>query len=73
MARELVLVNFGREDRFRHDPAMPIPPLPDLAAVHQLASKDSAHRGFVQAHLLRGRNRLIWALREARRIAEAVV
>jgi hypothetical protein len=52
---------------------MPIPPLPDLAAVHQLASGDAAQRGFVQAHLLRGRNRLIWALREARRIAESVV
>lgn len=73
IARELVLVNFGREDRFRHDPAMPIPPLPDLVAVHQLASGDVAQRGFVQAHLLRGRNRLIWALREARRIAESVL
>jgi hypothetical protein len=73
IARELVLVNFGRADRFHHDPAMPIPPLPDLAAVRQLASGDPAYRGFVQAHLLRGRNRVIWALREARRIAETAV
>lgn len=70
LARELVSVNFGRADRFRHDPAAPIPALPDLAAVRQLSAADPVYSGFVQAHLLRGRNRIIWALREARRIAE---
>jgi len=70
LARELVPVNFGRADRFRHDPAVPIPALPDLAAVRQLSTPDPVYRGFLQAHLLRGRNRVVWALREARRVAE---
>jgi hypothetical protein len=73
IARELVTVNFGRADRFRHDPAMPIPPLPDLAAVRQLATGDPGYRGFVLAHLVRGRNRVIWALREAARIADGAL
>jgi N-acetylated-alpha-linked acidic dipeptidase len=69
LARHLVPINYGRVDRFRHDPAVAIPPLPDLAAVAQL-SADGATRGFVQTHLVRGRNRVIWALREARRAAD---
>ncbi len=71
IARRLVTVNFARADRFHHDPAAPIPPLPDLSAVAQLRTADAVARGFVQTHLLRGRNRLIWALREARRLAES--
>ena len=70
IARQLVQVNFARSDRFHHDPAAPIPPLPDLAAVRQLGTADPVVRGFVQAHLVRGRNRLVWALREARRTAD---
>ena len=72
IARQLVQANFARADRFHHDPAAPIPPLPDLAAVHQLGTGDPVFRGFVQAHLVRGRNRVIWALREARHTADGV-
>ena len=72
IARQLVQANFARADRFHHDPAAPIPPLPDLAAVHQLGTGDPVFRGFVQAHLVRGRNRVLWALREARRTADGV-
>ncbi len=72
LARLLVPLNFAREERFRHDPAVAIPPLPDLAAARSLAALagDPVRVGFVQAHLLRGRNRFIWALREASRITE---
>src|SRR2546426_1187163 len=70
IARQLVQVNFARSDRFHHDTAAPIQPLPDLAAVRQLGTADPVIRGFVQAHLVRGRNRVVWALREARRTAD---
>jgi len=40
--------------------------------VHQLGTGDPVFRGFVQAHLVRGRNRVIWALREARHTADGV-
>jgi len=66
----LVTLNFARADRFRHDPAVPIPPLPDLAPARQLAGADPVRRGFLQTHLRRGQNRVVWTLREARRLAE---
>ncbi|MDQ7843134.1 MAG: M28 family metallopeptidase [Armatimonadota bacterium] len=67
----LVTLNFARADRFRHDPAVPIPPLPDLAPARQLAGADPVMRGFLQTHLLRGQNRVVWTLREARLLAES--
>lgn len=69
IGRRLVTLNFARADRFRHDPAVPVPPLPDLAPARQLASADPVMRGFIQAHLVRGQNRVIWTLRAAAQIA----
>lgn len=72
MARLLVPINFGRAGRFRHDPAAPIRELPDLAPALGLAelspASDLAH--FTVTHLARGQNRLIDALRQARRESE---
>jgi N-acetylated-alpha-linked acidic dipeptidase len=69
LARILVPINFGREGRFRHDPAAPIRELPDLAPALRLArlapESDLAH--FTVAHLVRGQNRLVDALRQATR------
>ena len=69
LARILVPVNFTREGRFWHDPAVPIPALPDLAPAQELghlaADSDRAH--FTVAHLTRGQNRLMDALRQAQR------
>ncbi len=69
IGRQLVTLNFARADRFRHDPAVPVPPLPDLAPARQLASADPDMKGFIQAHLVRGQNRVIWTLRAAAQIA----
>jgi hypothetical protein len=69
IGRRLVRLNFARADRFRHDPAVPVPPLPDLAPARQLASAEPDMRGFIQAHLVRGQNRVIWTLRKATQIA----
>ena len=68
LARILVPVNFTREARFRHDPALPVPPLPTLAWAKELGSFDDQQIGFAQTQLTRGQNRLVAALREARRL-----
>jgi len=52
---------------------VPVPPLPDLAPARQLGSAHPETRGFIQAHLMRGQNRVIWTLREAARVANAEI
>ncbi|NOZ27075.1 MAG: M28 family peptidase [Chloroflexi bacterium] len=70
LARVLVPINYTRHGRFRTEPALSIPPLPDLAPIQRLGTlpPDSDEAKFTCTHLLRGRNRVIWALREARRL-----
>jgi len=67
LARLLVPVNFTRGPGFFHDPAETTPPLPDLAVALQLATLPRHEVGFAQTHLVRGQNRLVAALRDARR------
>ncbi|MCC6945031.1 MAG: M28 family peptidase, partial [Thermomicrobiales bacterium] len=73
LARQLVQVNYSRELPFHHDPAMDIPALPDLAPALTLPRvKDDVHTlGVTRASLLRGQNRLIWAIEQAREAVEA--
>jgi len=72
LARVLVPINYSRAGRFRHDPAVDIPPLPDLAQAQKLAALTQGGDAFrtTLVHLIRGRNRVIGALREARRIVQ---
>jgi N-acetylated-alpha-linked acidic dipeptidase len=70
LARILVPINFTREARFRHDPALPVPPLPTLACAKDLGGFDDLTLGFAQTQLTRGQNRLVAALRDARRLVE---
>lgn len=72
LARILVPINFTRVNRFRHDPALTIPPLPSIAAAAELDKFDETTLGFAQTQLVRGQNRLISALRQARRHIELV-
>jgi hypothetical protein len=62
-----VPVNYTRGPAFFHDPAESIPPLPDLHVATQLGSTPPDQVGFVLTHLTRGQNRLVAALRDARR------
>ncbi|MGH2424768.1 MAG: M28 family peptidase, partial [bacterium] len=64
--------NYTRAGRFRHDPAIDVPPLPDLAPATKIAAlaQDSDAYRITRTHLARGRNRVVAALREARRILE---
>jgi N-acetylated-alpha-linked acidic dipeptidase len=75
LARLLVPVNYSRATPFHHDPAMEVPPLPDLAPALMLTSsrEDVAQRNIVTTHLTRGQNRLVWALEQARDVVETAI
>ncbi|MBI3974890.1 MAG: peptidase M28, partial [Armatimonadetes bacterium] len=74
LARILVPINYTREGRFRHDPALDVPSLPDLAPASRLRSLVPGSEAFhvTLVHLTRGRNRVHGALRDARRVIEEV-
>jgi len=76
LARVFVPINYTRAGRFRHDPAVNIPALPDLEPALRLGGLPPGSDAYrvTRIHLTRGQNRLVAALREARRIlAEAGV
>jgi len=66
-SRALAPVYYTSGDRFAHDPALPLPAWPVLQPLRDLAKttpgSDAAHVLAVSA--VRGRNRLMYALREA--------
>jgi hypothetical protein len=70
LARALVPVNYTRTGRFRHDPAVNIPALPDLEPALRLGGLEAGSDAdrITRIHLTRGQNRLLGVLREARRI-----
>ena len=72
LARILVPINFTRKNRFSHDPALTIPPLPSIAAAADLGKFDDDMIGFAKTQLVRGQNRLVSALRQASRHIELV-
>jgi hypothetical protein len=67
LGRLLIPVNYSRMPMFWHDPAVNVPPLPDLAPAAALPGAAGAGAArILQAHLTRGQNRLLWALEQAR-------
>ncbi len=73
LARVLVPINYTREPRFRHDPAYTVPPLPTLAVAVELPSCTDPHRrNCAKVELMRGQNRFVVAMEQARRLVEAV-
>ncbi|MBZ0300103.1 MAG: M28 family peptidase [Anaerolineae bacterium] len=73
LGRELVLINFTRQGRFRTEPAVKVLPLPDLAPAKQLASASGHMRHIIQTHLVRGVNRVAWAFESAARSVQRAV
>lgn len=75
VSRTIVPVNYVREDRFKHDPAVENPPVPDLARAVELATvpEESDRYHLLCSHLRRGANRVTWALRQARGALEDTV
>jgi N-acetylated-alpha-linked acidic dipeptidase len=70
LARILVPMNFSRAGKFRHDPALDVAPLPDLAPAKGLSQLEvGSHLYNVTInHLIRGKNRVTWQLRKARNV-----
>ena len=72
LSRILVPVNYTREARFRHDPAYTVPKLPTLAVAADLPDFTADHlKRVAQVELMRGKNRYIAAIDQARRLVEA--
>jgi len=71
LARILVPINYTGVPRFRHDRAIPIPPLPTIALAAELERQAPDKLGFAKVQLTRGQNRLVAALREAERLIAA--
>ena len=72
-ARELVLINFTRHGRFRSEPAVRVPQLPDLAPALELADADHHMRRVTRTHLVRGVNRVAWAFESSANIVRAAL
>lgn len=70
LARILVPINFTREARFRHDPALTVPPLPTIAVAAELDEHAGENEGFAMTQLTRGQNRLVSAINQAKRQVE---
>lgn len=67
LARILVPINFTREARFRHDPALTVPPLPSIATAAELDHHENGSMGFALTQLVRGQNRVVSAFNQATR------
>ncbi len=73
LARLLVPVNYTRGPAFFHDPAETTPALPDLSVALAAPTTPPDELGFLQTHLLRGQNRLVAALRDARHAVDGAI
>jgi len=67
LSRILIPITYTEAGRFDHDPAWPIPFMPGLQDVKQLAqlNPESDEYQFLKTELTRKRNALMFALREA--------
>ncbi|MGG1663670.1 M28 family peptidase [Brevibacillus sp. NRS-1366] len=70
IGRELVTINYSCTGKFRHDLAIDMPRLPDLAAVHYLSNLNPVSHTYKVAltHLTRGQNRVAWTLQRVRKL-----
>ena len=73
LARILVPINHTLLPRFSHDFASAMPALPGLALASRWASLPPEQHGFALTQLRRGENKLVGALRQARREVDLVI
>ena len=72
LARILVPVNHTNQPRFRHDPALPVQPLPAIAVAQELTEHGPETLGFAQTQMVRGTNRVAAALRDGARLVRSL-
>jgi len=72
LGRILIPIDYTKGGRYSHDPAIPIPSFPDLEALGQLHrfARESNEYRFLKTQLLRGRNKVLDALKRAGREME---
>ena len=68
LARVLVPINYTRNGRFRTEPAVKIPPLPDIEPAMRVSKAKGHMKNVIRTHLLRGTNRVAWAFEDATNI-----
>ena len=71
LGRILIPINYTRNGRFRNEPAVPIPPLPDIAPALELGAAQGHQKGVLRTHVVRGLNRVAWAFESAAKVAKA--
>lgn len=72
LGRILIPINYTKAERYSHDPAVPIPPFPDLEPAQHAArfSQGTDEYRFLKTQLVRRKNKVVDALRRARREVE---
>ncbi len=68
LTRKLIRLNYTSKPEFKHDPAVMIPPIPDLASMVKLPQLTLNEQKFLRTQLIRGRNRVCYALKECREL-----
>lgn len=72
LSRILIPINYTTKGKFWHDSALNVPPLPDIAPAlnFEKAAEGSHEFKVLKNHLVRGQNRVIWALQQARELLD---
>lgn len=72
IGRRLVSLNYSQAGRFRQDPALQVPAVPELASARELPTTHDGHRRRVlRTELARARNHVTYELREVARELDA--
>lgn len=73
LGRILVPINYTRNGRFRNEPAVPVPPLPDVAPAQELKEAEGHRKHVLRTHVVRGLNRVAWAFENATKAAQSAL
>jgi len=71
IGRVLVNLLYSRDGRYRQDPALPVPPLPELDAVRRALQGGEVDHGFLRTEVVRALNRIVGAVDEVLEIVNA--
>jgi hypothetical protein len=71
LGRILIPINYTRNGRFRNEPAVPVPPLPDIAPAQEIKEAEGHRQHVLRTHVTRGLNRVAWAFESAAKAARA--
>ena len=70
LGRRLIPINYTRHGRFRNEPAVPVPPLPDIAPAQDLPNAEGHEKHVLRTHVQRGLNRVAYTFEQAAEMVE---